>query len=240
MLSAHGGEIFIHTLHTSRSCLEDLPSVLESNSGKVTDYRINDYAPIIHNFKLIPLKQYLDRLPDRNLKRLRAKFCNSTKYFPLTATSTIVYNVRQVDTETNSLIIIIRKFHSFYWIFFVLYHQFLEPMLTLIGKEEITDDEILKCQQIIYNMIAFEARHEPLTLPVGQNRYTLCNMNWIMWKFVIFIHGIFVSSTDWKAIRKMNSTDYSGQNWFTCYKSALNQWITRNYWHSLRMKMFRT
>lgn len=44
-------------------------------------------------------------------------------------------------------------------------------MLTLINKEEITDEEVLKCQQIIYNLIAFESRHEPLTLPVGQNRY---------------------------------------------------------------------
>lgn len=44
-------------------------------------------------------------------------------------------------------------------------------MLTLIGKEEITDEDVLKCQQIIYNLIAFETRHEPLTLPVGQNRY---------------------------------------------------------------------
>lgn len=96
MLSAHGGEIFIHTLHTSRSCLDDLPSVLESNSGKVTDYRINDFAAIIRNFRLIPLKQFSDRLPDRSLARLRAKYCKNTKYFPLTAGSTIVYNVRQV------------------------------------------------------------------------------------------------------------------------------------------------
>lgn len=99
MLSAHGGEIFIHTMHISRSCLDDLPSVLESNSGKVTDYRINDFASIIHNFKLIPLKQYADRLPDRNLARLRSKYCKSTKYFPLTAGSTIVYNVRQVKSK---------------------------------------------------------------------------------------------------------------------------------------------
>lgn len=98
MLSAHGGEIFIHTLHTSRSCLEDLPSVLESNSGKVADYRTNDFAAIIHNFKLIPLKQFADRLPDRNLARLRAKYAKMTKYFPLTASSTIVYNVRQVSS----------------------------------------------------------------------------------------------------------------------------------------------
>lgn len=112
MLSAHGGEIFIHTLHTSRSCLEDLPSVLESNSGKVTDYRINDYAAIIHNFKLIPLKQFSDRLPDRNLARLRAKFNKSTKYFPLTAASTIVYNVRQVKS-TQHLFHKIQTFFSF-------------------------------------------------------------------------------------------------------------------------------
>lgn len=96
MLSAHGGEIFIHTLHISRSCLDDLPSVLESNSGKVTDYRINDFASLIHNFKLVPLKPQPDRVPDRNLARLRAKFGLSTKYFPLTAGLTIVYNVRQV------------------------------------------------------------------------------------------------------------------------------------------------
>lgn len=102
MLSAHGGEIFIHTLHTSRSCLEDLPSVLECNSGKVTDYRINDYAAIIHNFKVIPLKQFSDRTPDTNLTRLRAKLYKNTKYFPLTASSTIVFNVRQV-TISNEL-----------------------------------------------------------------------------------------------------------------------------------------
>lgn len=45
--------------------------------------------------------------------------------------------------------------------------QFLEPMLTLIAKDELTDEEVLKCQQIVYNLIAFEARHEPLTLPIG-------------------------------------------------------------------------
>lgn len=96
MLSAHGGEIFIHTLQISRTCLDDLPSVLESNSGKVTDYRITDFASVIHNFKLIPLKPQPERVPDRNLSRLRAKFGKTTKYFPLTAGSTIVYNIRQV------------------------------------------------------------------------------------------------------------------------------------------------
>lgn len=96
MLSAHAGEIFIHTLDISRSCFEDLPSTLENDSVKVTDYRINDFASIIRSFKLTPLKPKSDREPDQNLERLRAKFAKSTKYFPLTTGSTVVYNVRQV------------------------------------------------------------------------------------------------------------------------------------------------
>lgn len=103
MLSAHGGEIFIHTLHISRSCLEDLPSVLETAGGKASDYRVNEFNAIVQSLKIIPLKPLPDRAPDRNLARLRAKLCKSTKYFPLTSGSTIVYNIRQVnDLNSNS------------------------------------------------------------------------------------------------------------------------------------------
>lgn len=48
--------------------------------------------------------------------------------------------------------------------------QFLEPMLTLIAKEEINDEDLLKCQQVIYTLISFESRNEPLTLPISQNK----------------------------------------------------------------------
>lgn len=116
--------------------------------------------------------------------------------------------------------------------------QFLEPMLTLIGKEEISDDELLKCQQIIYNLIAFEARHEPLTLPLGQNRYIQAirikkrkSNDWIC-----FIKPI----SDLKDRRKMTNTNCCGRNWFTCYKLVHNRRITRNSWHSSKMKMCRT
>lgn len=40
VLSAHGGEIFIHTLVTARTLLEDPPSISEGSGGRVTDYRI--------------------------------------------------------------------------------------------------------------------------------------------------------------------------------------------------------
>jgi hypothetical protein len=39
LLSAHGGEIFIHSLNTSRSVLEDSPSISEGTGGKVVNYR---------------------------------------------------------------------------------------------------------------------------------------------------------------------------------------------------------
>lgn len=40
LLAAHGGEIFIHSLGTGRSILEDPPSISEGCGGRVTDYRI--------------------------------------------------------------------------------------------------------------------------------------------------------------------------------------------------------
>jgi len=41
MLTSHGGEIYIHSLVTSRSILEDSPSISEGAGGRLTDYRIS-------------------------------------------------------------------------------------------------------------------------------------------------------------------------------------------------------
>ena len=41
MPAAHGGEIFVHTLVTARSVLEDPPFVSEVCGGRVADYRIS-------------------------------------------------------------------------------------------------------------------------------------------------------------------------------------------------------
>jgi len=40
MLTSHGGQIYIHQLSTSRSILDDPPSISEGVGGRVTDYRI--------------------------------------------------------------------------------------------------------------------------------------------------------------------------------------------------------
>lgn len=55
MLAAHGGEIFVHTLVTARSVLEDPPSISEGCGGRVTDYRITvtQYSAKYRNFMLV-------------------------------------------------------------------------------------------------------------------------------------------------------------------------------------------
>lgn len=35
----------------------------------------------------------------------------------------------------------------------------------MINKEELTDEEVVQCQQCIYTIVSLEARHEPLNLP---------------------------------------------------------------------------
>ncbi len=69
MLTSHGGEIFIHTLNTSRSSLEDPPSISEGPGGRVTDYRITDLAQLMRDNRLAPW--FSDRGPTAAGDRLR-------------------------------------------------------------------------------------------------------------------------------------------------------------------------
>lgn len=145
LLSAHGGEIFIHSLNVSRSCLEDLPSISEGMGGRVTDYRITDFGNLIKLSKLVPLKPLPEpniRYPDENLLKARSRLHKKTRYWPLTLGNTVLYNVR----------------------------QFVEPILTFAQKEELNDEELLQCKQAIFNIVALETRHDPLPLPNMGNR----------------------------------------------------------------------
>merc|ERR1719245_988124 len=70
MLTSHGGEIFIHTLSSTRTSLEDPPSISEGPGGRVTDYRIPDLAHLMKENRLAPYygqvkdneKQPLDKM----------------------------------------------------------------------------------------------------------------------------------------------------------------------------------
>ncbi|XP_001607514.1 protein asunder [Nasonia vitripennis] len=136
LLASHGGEIFIHTLPTSRSVLEDPPSISEGCGGRVTDYRITDFAALMRANTLVPLKRKPDDT-DGPVERMRPRFERFTKYWPITLTSTMIFNVRSI----------------------------IDPLPDLILKEELTKEEVVQCKQIIFSLLALEAKHETLPLP---------------------------------------------------------------------------
>lgn len=92
LLAAHGGEIFIHTLCTARSVLEDPPSISEGVGGRVTDYRIPDFGALIRQNRLFPVKG--SHGAEGSSGRMRARLSRHTKYWPLTISSTIIFNLK--------------------------------------------------------------------------------------------------------------------------------------------------
>ncbi|XP_049532145.1 protein asunder [Anopheles darlingi] len=137
LLSAHGGEIFIHSLNTARSCLEDPPSISEGGGGRVTDYRIPDFGQLMTAHRLVPLKPLPGREPDEGLQKMRTKLRRNSRYWPLTFSRTVLYNVR----------------------------QFVEPVLVLTQKPELSEEEKVVCIKSIYNLSQLEERQETLALP---------------------------------------------------------------------------
>ncbi|XP_055523841.1 protein asunder [Wyeomyia smithii] len=177
LLSAHGGEIFIHSLNTARSCLEDPPSISEGGGGRVTDYRINDFGQLMQLHRIVPLKPVPERTADENLLKMRSKLSKSSRYWPLILGSTILYNAR----------------------------QFVEAILVLTQKLDLTEDEVLQCQKSIYQLAALEARQESLALPnmghrlKGAKREEQYRLLWAELELVVSYSGI---SAGHKAVLK--------------------------------------
>lgn len=103
---------------------------------------------LIQQHRLIPLRPTIAgiggagataRPPDESLRRVRHHLHSRTPYWPLTLSTTVLYNVR----------------------------QFVEPLLLAASKPTLTADEVLQCQQVVYNIVALESRHETLPLPMA-------------------------------------------------------------------------
>ncbi|KAK7791139.1 hypothetical protein R5R35_008573 [Gryllus longicercus] len=142
LLAAHGGEIFVHTLVTARSVLEDPPSISEGCGGRVTDYRITDFGILMQNNKLVPSKRKMDEGDaEMPLNKMRGRLDRHTKYWPITISSTLIFNLK----------------------------NYVDPLPSLLLKEELSDEEVVQCKQIIYNLIGLESKHEALQTPaMGQ------------------------------------------------------------------------
>ncbi|XP_060521378.1 integrator complex subunit 13 [Cylas formicarius] len=133
LLAAHGGEIFIHTLCTARSVLEDPPSISEGCGGRVTDYRIPDFGLLIKQNTLLPIKtKGSDGI--RPIEKVKTRLSRLTRYWPLTISSTLIFNLK----------------------------QYIDPLPVIITKDKIADEEVFICKKVIYNLIALEAKMEPL------------------------------------------------------------------------------
>ncbi|XP_046750559.1 integrator complex subunit 13 [Diprion similis] len=143
LLAAHGGEIFIHTLSTARSVLEDPPSISEGCGGRVTDYRITDFGTLMRNNMLVPLKRNSTDELQSPAAKMRSRLERHTRYWPITISSTLMFNLK----------------------------QHVDPLSELMVKEELTTEEVLQCKQVIFDLLTQEAKHEALPLPsIGGGR----------------------------------------------------------------------
>jgi len=91
MLTSHGGEIFIHTLNSNRSILEEPPSISEGPGGRVTDYRIRELADLIKCNQLAPW--HGDVTDSSPITRAADRLARFTKVLPSTISSTSLFNM---------------------------------------------------------------------------------------------------------------------------------------------------
>uniref|UniRef100_H2Y4D2 Protein asunder n=1 Tax=Ciona savignyi TaxID=51511 RepID=H2Y4D2_CIOSA len=136
MISCCGSDIFLHALDVYQVPFEDPPSISDGAGGRVTDYRINDFTKVVKKAELLPFGSKLKSIEGDPIE-LSVKLLNRlSKQWPLVFSKTIVYNMKQV-----------------------------EPLLDIITKENITQEELVDCQRVIYHLISMEK--DGTALPVA-------------------------------------------------------------------------
>ncbi|KAJ2946172.1 hypothetical protein O0L34_g5106 [Tuta absoluta] len=125
VLAAQGGELWIGALG-GRTPYDDPPALSEGAGGRVTDYRIKEFGALMQQNKLHPL-----RGPGAN-SRARAKLVRHTTYWPLTISSTLIFNLGSV----------------------------MEPLTRLVVQESLTDEEVDACRNVLLSLLGMETRHE--------------------------------------------------------------------------------
>uniref|UniRef100_A0A6G1SHR1 Protein asunder n=1 Tax=Aceria tosichella TaxID=561515 RepID=A0A6G1SHR1_9ACAR len=126
VLASHGGELYIHSLATSKhkQNMGDPPPLSENLGGKVGDYRVNDFVAL--------MKQHTLVRPSHSIEDPLSRTCNiidrQTLYWPLTLGHTILWNVRNM----------------------------IGDLLVKIPKELISQTDVDECKQVIDNLVKFE------------------------------------------------------------------------------------
>lgn len=143
MLSSHGGEIFLHVLNSTRSTLEDPPSISEGCGGRVTDYRITDFGEFMRENRLTPVPETPAAGPSEKLPAERAKgqLERYTRYWPMIISQTTIFNMQAVV-----------------------------PLANLIVKESLSEEDVLTCQKTVYNLVDMERKNDPLPISTVGSR----------------------------------------------------------------------
>ncbi|XP_016349285.1 protein asunder homolog [Sinocyclocheilus anshuiensis] len=142
MLSSHGGEIFLHVLNSTRSTLEDPPSISEGCGGRVTDYRITDFGEFMRENRLAPFPDsMIDAAGRTPVERAKSQLERYTRYWPMIISQTTIFNMQAVV-----------------------------PLANLIVKDTLTDEDVLTCQKTVYNLVDMERKSDPLPISTVGSR----------------------------------------------------------------------
>lgn len=137
MLASHGGDIYIHTLYTSRSVLEDPPSVSECVGGRVTDYRIPDFSDVIRLNMLAPHPEVVLEEGEEGVLPLESSIellKRHTKIWPITLASSFLFSLGHV----------------------------VAPLRNIYIKDQLTEDEVVECKNVVFALMNMETRGENL------------------------------------------------------------------------------
>ncbi|XP_063966884.1 integrator complex subunit 13-like [Lytechinus pictus] len=142
MLASHGGQIYLHCLSTSRSPLEDPPSISEGCGGRVTNYRINDFGDFMKENRLAPCQEGSDSEAELPLERAKAQLERMSRHWPLIISDTVIFNM--------------------------LSH--IDPLPSLLMKPVLVEDDVLECKKAILHLVGMETRNEALPIPSSTTR----------------------------------------------------------------------
>ncbi|KAH8347248.1 hypothetical protein KR059_007255 [Drosophila kikkawai] len=102
MLSARGGEIFVHSLCITRSCMDEAPAIADGPGGRVPDYRTAELGQLLKMSRMLPLKAK-DPTSSNLSRRL-------PRYFPLSTSSTILFHLqRQISWLPHFLHLLVKE-----------------------------------------------------------------------------------------------------------------------------------
>ncbi|XP_034112364.1 protein asunder [Drosophila nasuta] len=133
MLSARGGEIFVHSLSIARSTMDEAPSISDGPGGRVADYRIAEMGQLLKMSRMVPLKAK----PKSRISPGEHLWRRMPRYFPRTTNVTILFNLQR----------------QLAW---------LPHFLHLLVKEDMDKQEEVRCQQHIHELYKSASRGEML------------------------------------------------------------------------------